>query len=39
LGDKFLKNVAMGEDDNLIVEALSRVLEEKFGATPKATTA
>jgi hypothetical protein len=35
LGDKFLKNVAMGEDDSDILSALGELLVERFGAVTK----
>lgn len=35
LGDKFLTNVAMGENDADVIEALGKILVEKFNAKPK----
>lgn len=35
LGDKFLKNVAMGDADADVLAALGQILEERFGAVKK----
>jgi len=35
LGDKFLKNVAMGEEDSDILSTLGELLVERFGAVRK----
>jgi hypothetical protein len=35
LGDKFLKNVAMGENDADVIQALGEILVERFGAVQR----
>jgi hypothetical protein len=35
LGEKHLTNVAMGNEDEDVIEALGKILVEKFNAKPK----